>query len=109
MDTRTHATNHPSLVSVSREARDGLETVGLRWSLVSKVPNLLGVRDAPGSVARNVDFVIHPIRVIRFLPSNRLDRREPMLGEVFESFGHFVSEAPMRVSDTVTSCPGPSG
>lgn len=28
------------------------------------------------------------------LPSNRLDRGEPMLGEVLEAFDHFVSEAP---------------
>jgi addiction module RelE/StbE family toxin len=27
-------------------------------------------------------------------PPNRLDRREPMFGEVFEAFDHFVSEAP---------------
>lgn len=27
-------------------------------------------------------------------PPNRLDRREPVLGEVFETFDHFVSEAP---------------
>jgi len=27
-------------------------------------------------------------------PLNRLDRREPILGEVFEAFDYFVSEAP---------------